>query len=381
MRDGPVILLIALIIFGAMAPAPSVAVQTGQADRRDFAVIQKLAAENNYVDVEKKSSLFLKKYPDSPRAPDVRLILAEMATSPDKAITQYRAIVAKYRRYNRRAYAQCRLCEIAYLQSKWEVLALEALDGRRLGKSPYAGKFSYYLAIALIHTGDYAGAERECRLLIEKDHDYRTMARSLLILAHILRLTSGFSREYVSTIRDIALGYRDSDAMQAVLYLLGEFYENKRMYDESYSAYYDLLSKYPRSPEAAEAARRVKGLMKHGPRRVPYLPGKKLLDATDKIDIHPETDVTEDETLSAFYSISIGPLPSARQAAELKILLKEFDYVKTVRLSKGYALYVGKGLDEEATLKLKVRLAEEYGINGRIVRISADGERSYIYGE
>ncbi len=381
MHDGTVILLTALIIVGAMAPAPSVAGQKGQSDRRDFAVIQKLAAGKNIAAVEKKSSLFLKKYPDSPRAPDVRLILAEMAASPDEAITQYRAIVSRYRRYDKRAYAQCRLCEIAFLQSQWDILAREAHEGRRLGKSPYAGKFRHYLIMALIHTGDYAGAERECRLLIEQDHDYRTMARSLLILSHILRLTTGFSREYIATIRDIALGYGDSDAMPAVLYLLGEFYEHRRMHDKSYSAYYDLLSKYPGSPEASEAARRVKGLMTYGPRRVPYIPGKKLLDATEKIDIHPEMDMTEDEASSAFYSISIGPLPSARQAAELKGILKRFDHVKTVRLSKGYTLYVGRGLDEEAALKLKVRLAEEYGINGRIVRISADGERSYIYGE
>ena len=55
--------------------------------------------------------------------------------------------------------------------------------------------------------------------------------------------------------------------------------------------------------------------------------------------------------------------------------------MKMVRLKNGYALYVGKRPDEEAAMKLKMRLAEEYGINGRIVRISGDGQRSYIYGE
>ena len=77
----------------------------------------------------------------------------------------------------------------------------------------------------------------------------------------------------------------------------------------------------------------------------------------------------------------MGPLASSRKAAELKGLLKDFDFIKTVKLKNGYALYVGRGPDEESALKLKIRLAEEYGINGRIVRISGDGERSYIYGE
>ena len=72
---------------------------------------------------------------------------------------------------------------------------------------------------------------------------------------------------------------------------------------------------------------------------------------------------------------------SSRKAAELKGLLKEFDFLRTVKLRDGFALYVGRGPDEESALKLKVRLAEEYGINGRIVRISGDGDRSYIYGE
>ncbi len=350
-------------------------------DRQAFKTIQKLAAEKNHGAVKKESADFFKAHPKSVLVPDVRLILAELETAPREAISKYRTVVTKYRHYSKRPYAQYRICEITYLQSKWDILAREAADGRRLGKSAYDGKFSFFLINALIHTGDYAGAEHECRRLIDTDHEYRVMARSLLMMAHILHSTSGFSREYIATIRDIALGYADSDAIQAVLYLLGEFYENKRMYNESYSAYSDLVSKYPGSPEAAEASRRIKALMKHGPRCVIYLPGKKLLDTTDKIDIHPEKEMPEENVSSAFYSILVGPLDSSRKAAELKGLLKEFDFIKTVKLKDGFALYVGKGPDEESALKLKLRLAEEYGINGRIVRISGDGDRSYIYGE
>ncbi len=382
MRSVAVIAAACLLVFAAHQQGRlSAARGPGKSDKQDFRTIQKLAAEKKYGDVKKKSAGFFRDHPDSALVPDVRLILAEIEPSPDEAISKYRTVASKYRNYARRHYARYRICEILFLQSKWELLSREAREGQRVGNSAYDGKFGRFLVIALIHTGDYAGAERECRRLIDSDHEYGTMARSLLLLSHILRSASGFSREYIATIRDIALGYADSDAIQAVLYLLGEFYENRQMWDESYSAYHDLVSKYPGSPEAAEASRRMKGLMKHNPRRVAYLPDKKLLDGTEKIDIHPEKNLPEDDSSAAFYSISVGPLVSSKKAAELKVLLKEFDFLRTVKLRDGFALYVGKGTDEESALRMKVRLAEEYGINGRIVRISGDGERSYIYGE
>jgi len=382
LRSAPAIAAACLLAIAAYQPHRLSAARTSAgSDKQDFRAMQKLAAEKKYGDVKNKSSLFFKAHSESPLVPDVRLILAEIESSPDAAISKYRTVAAKYRHYGRRHYAQHRICEITFLQSKWDALAREAREGQRMGKSAYDGMFGRFLVIALIHTGDYAGAERECRRLIDTDHEYGAMARSLLLLAHILRSASGFSREYIATIRDMALGYADSDAIQAVLYLLGEFYENRQMYDESYSAYFDLVSKYPGSPEAAEASRRMKGLMKHNPRRVSYLPGKKILDTTEKIDIHPEKKLPEEDASTAFYSISVGPLPSSKKAAELKGLLKEFDFLRTVKLRDGFTLYVGKGPDEESALKMKVRLAEEYGINGRIVRISGDGERSYIYGE
>ncbi len=381
MRRAAVILSAALLSAALPGNRLHGALKPGNSDRQDFNAIQKLVAGKNYDAIKRESAAFLKEHPGSSLVPDVRLILADIETSPAKSISKYRIVISKYNYYKKRDYARYRICEIAFLQSKWELLEQEAREGLRLGKSLYEGKFRHYLIIALAHTGDYSGAEKECRRLIDTDHNFRTLARSLLILSHILRSASGFSREYIATIRDIALGYAGSDAIQATLYLLGEFYEHRRMYDESYSAYFDLVSKYPGSPEAAEASKRIKSLTKHNPRRVSYLPGKKIVDDTDRIDISPETDMPEEEEPPVFYSISVGPLESARKAAELKALLKEFDFTRTVRLKSGYALYIGKGTDEAAALKLKVRLAEEYGINGRIVRISGDGGRSYIYGE
>jgi len=343
--------------------------------------IRKLAKENDRVAVNRRAAEFLKNFPESSLVPDVRLILADVETSPDESIAKYRIVATKYKYYSKRDYARFRICETEYLQSRWQDLVADAREGLKLDPCAYADRFRFFLIIGLIHREEFDAAEKECRRLIDGNHDYQSMARSLLILSHIYRSTSGLSREYINAIRETALGYGDADAYPAALFLLGEFYEQKSMYDESYSAYTDLTLRYPGSPEAVEAAKRAKALMKHNPRRVFYLPGKKIVDNTESIAITPETDVPDKNGSSSYYSISVGPFSSVKNANRIKSLLKEFEFIKTVRLKKGYSLYVGKSPDEESAMKLKVRLAEEYGINGNLVRISGNGQRSYIYGE
>jgi hypothetical protein len=377
------IIALSLILPAAFAvsyPAPAAEKQL-KTEQQHFDGIQEQAKRHDTDGVKEQAAEFFKLYPESPRVPDVRCILAETEKSPEESIAKYRVVVGKYRFYKKRDYAQYRICEIEYLQSRWKNLAADARAGLGLGPGSYDADFGFFLVISLIHLGDYEASEKECRRLIDSDHDFNNMARSLLILTHIYKNTSGLSREYINTLREIAIGYGKSDAFPAALYLLGEFYEQKKMFNESYSAYSDLSAKYPGSPEAAEASKRVSALMKHEPRRVSYLPGKNIVNTTESIDIRPETDVPGDNMSACFYSISVGPFPTLKNANELRKLLKNFDFIKTVRLKNGYALYVGKSPDEESAIKAKVRLAEEYGINGSLVRISGDGQRSYIYGE
>ena len=359
----------------------SPAEKSRMSERQYMDSIRKNAKENNRDSVNRLAAEFLKEFPKSKKVPDVRLILADVETSPDESIAKYRVVVTKYKYYPKRDYAQFRICEIEYLQSRWQDLVADAREGLKLGPGAYVDRFRFFLVIGLIHREDYDAAEKECRQLIDRNHDYQNMARSLLILSHIYRSTSGLSREYINTIRETALGYSNADAYPTALFLLGEFYEQKRMFDESYSAYTDLTLRYPGSPEATEAMKRVRTIMKHNPRRVFYLPGKKIVDNTESIAITPEMDLHDENGSSSFYSISVGPLPSLKNANEIKSLLKEFEFIKTIRLKNGYSLYVGKSPDEESAMKLKMRLAEEYGINGNLVRISGDGKRSYIYGE
>ncbi len=344
-------------------------------------LIARQTKQRNFAAANKSAAAFFKAYPKSPGAPDVWIMLGDMETTPDRAVEHYRAVLTGYKKYRRCDYARYRICEIHYLLSRWEPLRDDALPGTRLAKSRYYDAFLFFSVISLMRTDDYERAEQLCRARIESDHDYNNLARTLLILASIHRATTGHSREYINSIREIAVGYPSADAMPAALFMLGDFYERKRMYDEAYSAYSDLISGYPGSPEAAEAAKNIAAVKKHKPRRVFYLPAKKIVDDAESLDISPERDLPDEADAPVYYAVSVGPFDSMKTAAGIKKELVEFDPIKTVRLSSGFALYVGRCRDEASALELRVRLAEEIGLNGRIVRVSSGGNRSYIYGE
>ena len=314
--------------------------------------------------------------------PEERLVLADRETFPPEAVKKYKSLVDKFRHFKKNDYAQHRICEIHYLAADWQELKNESLNGKKyFTRRRYRRNFMVFLVLAELELGEYDEAQRECERLIALNHDYNNLAAAILLLAQVHKKKSGFSKQYIITLRQIASGFPGSNAMQTALFLLGEFYENKKMYDESYSAYSDLVSKYPGSPEAAEATKRIGSLMKYNPRSVYYLPGKQIIDETASIDISPETDLPHEKDPSVFYSLSVGPFNSQSGAAEIKKLLAEYDFIKTVRLKKGYAVYVSRCPDEDSILKIKIRLAEEYGINGRIVRIFVDEKNSYIYGD
>jgi outer membrane protein assembly factor BamD (BamD/ComL family) len=344
--------------------------------------INRLSASKNKTAAEKLAAEFFKNYPGSRHAPEVRLTLAEMETSPREAVSKYRYVLNKYRHFKKNDYVRYRICEIHYLSSEWKELKAEAQKGKKAFPSgAYGDRFTNFLIFAQMQLGEYDEAERECRRLVENNHEYNRLAGALLVLAQIYKKSSGLSRHYINTIREIATGFSESDAMPSTLFLLGEFYELKKMHDESYSAYSDLTEKYPGSPESAEAGKKIKQLLQLTPKKTAYLPGKKIVDASENIDISPEIDLPAEGESRVFYSLAVGPLDSLKSATEMKKLLNEYDFIKTVRLKSGYAIYVSRCPDEESILRVKIRIAEEYGLNGRIVRISSNGKNYYIYGE
>ena len=358
-------------------------VNAAVSEKQYLAKIKKCIKNKNKKDLNIYSRRFFKSYPRSRYTPYVHMILAENESSPGNAIKKYKFIINKFKRYRRNDFAQYRLCQILYLSSKWKDLRSESLKGLRLfTKSRYKKKFRFFLVKAALHSGKLNEAEKHCMILIDNNHDYDSLTRAMILLSAINKKKSGYSRQYIYNLREIVLGFNKSDTRPSTIYLLGEFYEKKGSYNKAYSAYIDIVQKFPKSPEAFMAKKSIKGIIKHNPRRVLYVPGKKIIKNTESYDIKPEIDISEDKKISkSFYSISIGPLMSLKKTNSFKRLLKEFNYLKTVRMKKGYMIYVDKQGSAESALKSKIRLAEEFGINGNIVRITQNNNRNYIYGE
>lgn len=336
--------------------------------------------------IEETSRDFFKAYPSTRHVPEVRLMLAELEKDPEEAVRQYRVLVEKYRYYPRRDYAQYRTCEVLYLLSRWDDLAAESGRGAALfGGSPHGTEFKLMLAKAHLYRENYEEAWRICMELSKPGGPRAPTVEALLMMAYLERRTSGYSREYLRRLRDLAVGFRDTSAAPAALYLMGRFYEEAGDYNKAYSAYGDTAKRFPRSPESQFARGRMEGLAEFKPARKSYLPDDAELRERDAIDIRPETDLEDPGDAArreVSYAVSLGPFYSPGDCREIMDLIKgEAAPISTVRVGARHMIHAGRFSDSDSALPLKIRLAEEFGLNGTIVRIRASENRRYIYGE
>ncbi len=346
-----------------------------------FEEIRRHASKRSHGELHKSARRFFKTYPKSALVPDVRLYLAETETDPERAIALYRVLVDKYRYYRNRDYALLKICHIHHLLSRYEDLLKEAYRGLKLfPDSRYRFEFALLHVTAGYKTGRYGAAEEECLDLVENERSHGRISRSLLLLTFLQKKTTGYSRRYIYNLRELAIGFKKSDIHQSILYLLGEFYEERKDYNRAWSAYSDLTRQYPGSPESAIARTRLRYLARFKPRRAPYVPDKKLVRNAETIDIHPEREIIEDGRDSPVtHALSIGPFETLSRAKTIKNLVREYGSPRLVLMNRGYVVYVGFYPDLDRAFETRVRLAEEHGINGRIVRIVGDKSKRYIY--
>ncbi len=376
---------LAYIALMILCAAPALAAAPVPSEENYFARIKKLYEEGKSVELDKLAAEFFKRYPRTERVPDVRLMAAELDSIPESALRRYRILVDNYRYFDRRDYAQYRICEIQYLLSRWDELITESKKGIALSGSTHAADFRLMLAKAYVYRERYDEASKACDDLVESRPQPAKAAEALLLQAYIERKTAGFSRGCVKRLADIVRDYPDSEAAPAALYMLGRSYEEAGDYNRGWSAYQDVMKKYPKSQEARFALGRSEGLGEFKPVYTAYLPDEKRLERKDTIDISPEYDVPEGpdaKKSGVAYSVSLGPFTDSRSCGEIRDLIRnDFSPLETVRVGGRYILYVGVFRDGDAALPCKIRLAEEYGINGSIVRIRRDKTRRYIYGE
>ncbi len=349
--------------------------------------LNKIDNLHNAGKTEKLKSLagkFFKKYPRSKHIADVRLILAENEKDPDRAIKKYRVLVDKFRYYKRRDFAQYKLCEILYLLSDWEHLRDESIKGIRLfRKSKYHIKFQLFLARSYIKLDVFDEAKDLCLNILKNDCGVEDQSEALLLISYINKKVSGFSRAFLYSLRELIIDFGDSEKRPGAIYLLGNFYEANRDYDKAYSAYIDITQMYPKSPEAVFSRKRITGIEKFSPNKIDYLPKGGFIRNRDEIDIQPEIDIEESsvDQLDVIYSISLGPFKSLIHSEEIrKLIIKDFNPAKIVEVDRNkYVIYIGKLSNIDNAISMKVRLAEEFGMNGTVVKMIRDEKRTYIY--
>ncbi len=330
---------------------------------------------------EKNAFSFLKKYPGSEYIPEVRMMLAEIESDTELAAERYRSVVRYYPSYKKRGLALYKLCQILDLKSKWKELKEESYQGIKLfSSSSYGIEFRFMHITSLIMLEDYGKAKSEALEITEKSHDYNTLSRAIFLLSEIDRKTTGNSRSYIYSLRELAVGFNKSELHPSTLYRLAQFYDEKKDQDRAYSAYTDIVKLFPESPEADMAILRIDKLKTLNPKTVEYIPDSELINNAEMLDISPEYTVQETKE-DIFFSISVGPFTREDDADRMSRLLKNYPARRNIKARSGYFLYIGKFSDTDRALQTRIRLAEEYGINGNIVRFSEQGNRSYIYGD
>lgn len=364
-----------LLIITAAVPARS----AEDPAEKYFKLLRKTFTSGTGENFEKEGNLFLKKFPGSSRVPDVRLMLAEKESDIDTAIDKYRFVIRNYSGYRKRDYALYKICQILDLKSKWKELRTESLQGIKLFSSgEYSNEFRLLHITSLIMLGDYAGAKNECMKLTDHTHDFGTLAKAMYLMAETEQKTGGNSRAYIYDLRELAVGFKNSEIYPSVIFRLAQFYEEKKDYDRAYSAYSDITEVFPDSPEALMAIHKIGGLKKLNPKKMHYMPDKALVNGTEELAISPEYEIQKEKN-EIYYAVAIGPYTRLKDSSGITKYLKNYENVRRIKTPYGYMVYIGKYDDTESALEIRIRLAEEYGINGNIVRFSEHDKKSYIY--
>lgn len=354
------------------------------ADAEHFARIKTLADRGGSAELLKETRDFRKKYPSSPHLGEVRFLEAEHERNPSAAVAAYRAAAEKLPE-QKASLARSRACGVLYLSSRWNELYAESRAALKLhGSGPRAAEFMLHQARACIFTEKYERAARLCGEITRVSHDYGDLSSALLILSHIERKTTGYSRSYFATLRDLITGFPGSAIAPTALYLLGKSYQDRGDPGRAHSAYSEITRKYPRSPESVYASERLASLARQPITPADHMPTDDMLKSMDAIDLGSEKDIQErhDDSPGPLYSISLGPVESAKDARRVANLVKgDFGPVRIVNLGGRYAVYAGRLGDTRSAMTMKIRLAEEMGLNGRIVRIVRDDRKTYIYGD
>ncbi len=329
---------------------------------------------------ENSADRFLKKYPRSRYRGEVMMLLAENEESSYIAIRRFKNIM-KLKHYKYRDFAQFRICEIYALKADWKNLEINSYRGFRVfHKSPFVIDFHIFYITALTKNNRLSRGKQHCKKILKKRNSIATSSKLKLLLSIINKKMYGESKSHLIHLIDILKNSPSNRSYTEALYLLGKYYQKKKKWNRAFSVYSEIVKNHSSSPEASYSKKRIHSLKKYSPRKVDYFPNKKVLNRSEDISITPEIDYNENIKIRSYYSLSIGPFRSLKKSRKMKKHLREFRFLKIIKARNRYIIYAGKITKLNRAIQRKLRLAEEWGINASIVRISGN-KKKYIYGE
>lgn len=341
----------------------------------------KISSGNGDTDSLKKNvSLFLKIYPRSSFVPSAKLLLADNTPDKEKSLRLYKTFISESNPYKLKAYAQFKICSIYYFNSSWSNLETESIIGiQKFNKSEYYYDFVFFKAKSLFHKQNYSQSYALSSSIISFENKFYFYPEAKL-LHDYLQQKLGSNNSYGSNLLFNFRHFKDTGIDISSLYLLGRHYEYKKDYSKAYSIYTDIIKKYPKSPEAKYSKERLPVLKKYHP-----IYSSSYLNDNFKDDqflnISPEIEITDTQNKN-YYCIEIAPFYNLKECKKLSMEIKQnFSNVFIVRKKRYFSIYIGKITDSENALNYRIRLAEEYGLNGNIIFVTDSSGIQYYYGD
>ncbi|MDA3899545.1 MAG: tetratricopeptide repeat protein [Spirochaetes bacterium] len=353
-------------------------------EQNDYVKIVESAWSDNYDRLSWLCRNFYKNYPSSKLIPDVMIIESRTFRDTDATIQTLKKIIQSYPGFSDRDHCMLKICEILYLNSRWSELDHEAQRGIKMfgNKNRFYPYFLHYRSKASFYRQNYAASIGFADETFNSDRSF--------VFYPELRLQNIFSEQklhydsdrYVTHLKESYFELEGTGAEVSSLYLLGRNCELKNRHSLAFSIYNDLIKKYPRSPEALMSKKRTAIIAEYKPKYI-----KNPLAALEKeksplLDyLTPDSKVPE-TNFKSYYALSIGPFYNLQEAEKLtKQLSRDFPAVSIVRGFNFFMIYVGRSETSESAMHYKIRLAEEFRINGEVVYIATEKDIRFIHKE
>jgi hypothetical protein len=313
-------------------------------------------------EISSMCATFLKKYKKSSRSNDIRFIAIKHEELPVTSLAYCESILRSGSAATDKIKAYLWMCDLLYLTSRYE----ECADASRkaLSLSPAADDKRTLLLLrirSLLMLQEYDSAS----ILLKANRKILSSEGDLLRSEIVMRTGDGTDPSAAN-----------KDLTPSRLYMTARKFEQGHQNDFAFSAYKDLRTKFPRSPEAMVSSAVYATLEKSGAKYSSNYSSK-----SSRLNFTPEYTV-EETPQSLVYAVLIGPVYDLKEAQGIKKeMTPDFNGILLVRGKDGFYLYVGSEPSAEKALALKVRIAEEYALNGKIALKKEESGREYIYGE